>query len=83
MNIILASNTKIDSKIENGDQLEITLCPDKEITVKVTATNLSQNLSANVYFSTENSWIIIKNPGPYLVPPNQSITIDAIVSSKI
>jgi len=82
MEIILASNSKIDAEIENGDQLDITLCPDKETTIKVTAKNLSENLSANVYFSTENSWIIIKNPGPYLVPPNQSITIDAIVSSK-
>lgn len=82
INIVLASNIKIDSKIENGDELNINLCPDKETTVKVTATNLSQNLSANVYFSTEMSWIIIKNPGPYLVPPTQSITIDVTISSN-
>ncbi|MCX8094666.1 MAG: copper amine oxidase N-terminal domain-containing protein [Caldisericia bacterium] len=80
--IIYSISDNKNFKFENGDQIEITLCPEKETTITVTAKNLSQNLSANVTFSTQETWIIIKSPGPYPLGPNQSKTIEVIISSK-
>lgn len=81
INVYSISDNK-NFKFENQDKVEINLCPDKETIIKVTATNLSQTLHAYVTFSSQESWIIIKAPGPYTVQPTQSITIDVTVSSK-